>query len=344
MRIAVIAITKNGKEIALRIKDKLNCDIFMPIKFKDNNDIIFYEEQTPLLIGKLFKEYNAIVCIFSLGAVIRMIANHLKDKRSDPAVITIDDKAKFVISTLSGHLGGANALTNTIASILNAMPIITTAADVNETIAVDLLGKEFGWEIEDYSNITRVSADMVNNEPIGLYQDSGERILNNLPTNVKVFESLDMLKRSNSKSYIIITNKVIDDNTILERSVIYRPKNLIVGIGLHYDTTKEEIKNGIEDTFKRYKLSLRSIKAIATIKRVNGLEEYCKENNLQVIYYKKEELANIQVPNPSEIVKKYESISSVAEASALLASKGRLIVEKQKYPPNLTVAVAEVKL
>jgi len=343
LRIAVIAITKNGKEIALRIKDKLNCDIFMPIKFKDNNNnIIFYEEETPLLIGRLFKEYNAIVCIFSLGAVIRMIANHLKDKRSDPAVITIDDKAKFVISTLSGHLGGANTLTNTIASILNAMPVITTAADVNETIAVDLLGKEFGWEIEDH-NITKVSADMVNNEPIGLYQDSGERI-NNLPTNVKVFESLDMLKRSDSKSYLIITNKVIDDNTILERSVIYRPKNLIVGIGLHYDTTKEEIKNGIEDTFRKYKLSLRSIKAIATIKRVNGLEEYCKENNLQIIYYKKEELADIQVPNPSEIVKKYESISSVAEASALLASKGRLIVEKQKYPPNLTVAVAEVKL
>ncbi len=344
MRVAVIAITKNGKDIAIRIKEKLKCDIFMPIKFKDDNNIIFYEDPTPLIIERLFKEYNAIVCIFSLGAVIRMISKHLKDKMSDPAIITIDDKANFVISTLSGHLGGANILTRTIADILKSTPVITTAADVNETIPVDLLGKEFGWEIEDYTNVTRVSADMVNNEPIGIYQDAGEEVLrDNLPQNVKIFDSIDILKRSGSKSYLIITNKVIDDNAILERAVLYRPKDLIVGIGLHYNTSKEDIKNGIEDTFRRYKLSLRSIKAVSTIdKRVDGLEEYCKENNLEIIYYTKEQLSKVEVPNPSEIVKRYEDTRSVAEAAALLASKGRLIVEKQKYPPNLTIAVAEV--
>ena len=77
----------------------------------------------------------------------------MKDKKTDPAVVVIDDKSQFVISTLSGHLGGANTLARLIASILNAIPVITTAADVNETIAVDLLGKEFGWVIDDDSTI-----------------------------------------------------------------------------------------------------------------------------------------------------------------------------------------------
>ncbi len=346
MRVAVIAITKNGKEIAKKIKMSMDCDIFMPKKFADDSNITFYDEPTPLILGKLFNSYDALVCIFSLGATIRMIANHLKDKRVDPAVLVIDDRANFVISALSGHLGGANELARSIANILNAMPVITTAAEVNNTIAVDLLGKEYNWEIEGEENVTKVSADMVNNEPIGVYQDAGEKEWQkDLPKNVRVFNSLDELKRSDSKSYLIITDCIIEDEEILARSVIYRPKSLVVGLGLHYDTSKEMIEYGIEDTFKRYKLSLRSIRRLATIDKglkIKGLEEYAKDNNLIIEYYPRDELSKIKVPNPSSVVAKYEGTASVAEASALLASKGVLIVEKQIYPPNLTIAVARL--
>ena len=109
----------------------------------------------------LFKESNALICLFSLGAVIRLIAKHLKDKKVDPAVIVIDDKANFVISMLSGHIGGANELTEEIAKKLHSTPVITTAADVNKTISVDLVGKEFDWEIDEDSTVTKISADMV---------------------------------------------------------------------------------------------------------------------------------------------------------------------------------------
>ncbi len=93
------------------------------------------------------KNSNALICLFSLGAVIRLIAPYLKDKKTDPAVIVIDDKTNFVISVLSGHIGGANELTQEISEKLNALPVITTAADVNKTIAVDLVGREFGWKL-----------------------------------------------------------------------------------------------------------------------------------------------------------------------------------------------------
>ncbi|HJS82237.1 MAG TPA: cobalamin biosynthesis central domain-containing protein, partial [Nitrososphaera sp.] len=175
-RTAVVAITKNGIGIARKIKERIpEVVIFAQAKHSDSGaDITWFAEQTTALMKDLFKSYDSLICIFSLGAVIRLIAPNLVDKKSDPAVLVIDDKAGYVISALSGHIGGGNALAKLVADILSAKPVITTAADVNETIAVDLLGRDFGWTIDDFHNVTRVSAFMVNEEKIGVYQDAGE--------------------------------------------------------------------------------------------------------------------------------------------------------------------------
>ncbi|GBL41564.1 cobalt-precorrin-5A hydrolase [Nitrosarchaeum sp.] len=112
-KIAVLAITKNGVSIGLRLKEFFpTWEIFAPSKFSNGNkEIVWYSDTTSEKIVELFKNNNALICLFSLGAVIRLIAPHLKDKKTDPAVIVIDDKTNFVISVLSGHLGGANELT-----------------------------------------------------------------------------------------------------------------------------------------------------------------------------------------------------------------------------------------
>ena len=176
-RISVLAITKNGIEMGLSLKNLFpDWQIFAPSKFSDNNEMInWYDDSTSIKIVDLFQSNDALICLFSLGAVIRLIAPHIKDKKTDPAVIVIDDKAQFVISVLSGHLGGANELSNNIAAKINATPVITTAADVNKTIPVDLVGKEFGWKIDDDTTVTKVSAFMVNKEKIGVFQDAGEK-------------------------------------------------------------------------------------------------------------------------------------------------------------------------
>ena len=166
-RISVLAITKNGVKMGLSLKNLFpDWQIFAPSKFSDNNEMInWYDNSTSIKIVDLFQSNDALICLFSLGAVIRLLAPHIKDKKTDPAVIVIDDKAQFVISVLSGHLGGANELSNNIAEKINATPVITTAADVNKTIPVDLLGREFGWKIDDIvigGNVTKISAYMVN--------------------------------------------------------------------------------------------------------------------------------------------------------------------------------------
>ena len=101
-KMAVLAITKNGIEIGLKLKVFQIFEIFAPIKFSDNNEKIqWYDESTSQKIVNLFKENDGIICLFSLGAVIRLLAPHIKDKKTDPAVIVIDDNANFVISVLS---------------------------------------------------------------------------------------------------------------------------------------------------------------------------------------------------------------------------------------------------
>jgi cobalt-precorrin 5A hydrolase len=196
-KIAVLAITKNGITISKLIKKNIpEASIYAPEKFRlDNNhtSIIWFKEPVTKVIVDLFKS-NKLICFFTRGCYASD-TNLLVDKKSDPAVLVIDDKSNFVISALSGHLGGANALTRKIASILNSTPVITTAADVNKTISVDLLGKELGWNIENFENVTKTCALMVNEEKIAIFQDSGERNwwdMNNLPENVTIVHSLEL--------------------------------------------------------------------------------------------------------------------------------------------------------
>ncbi|MBS1268073.1 MAG: hypothetical protein MAG458_00791 [Nitrosopumilus sp.] len=345
-KVSVLAITKNGIKIGHSLKEIFpNWEIYAPEKFSNEEmKIKWYSEPTSKKIVELFQKNNALICIFSLGAVIRLISPYLKDKKTDPAIIVIDDKSNFVISVLSGHIGGANQLTNEIAEKLKAISVITTAADVNNTISVDLIGKEFDWKIDDDSSVTKISADMVNEEPIGVFQETGEKKwFKEKPKNVSLYNSLEELMKSNSKSYLIITDKIIDD--LKKESVIYRPPSLIIGIGLHWDTTKEGIKEGIEDCMKKFNLSPKSIAKLVSIKKpqdVQGLIDLGIEMNIPVEYVNREDLAEINAPNPSETVKKFEGTASVSEAAAIKISKGELIVEKQKFPPNLTIAIARI--
>lgn len=346
--ISVLAITKNGISIGQKLKQIFpKWKIFAPKKFADeDSSIIWYSEPTSEKIVELFKNNEGLICLFSLGAVIRLIAPHLKDKKTDPAVIVIDDKTNFVISVLSGHIGGANELTQEIAEKLQAQAVITTAADVNKTIAVDLVGRNFGWKIDNDSVVTRISAHMVNGEPIGVFQEVGnKKWYKELPKNVTLYSSMEELEKSKSKANLIISDKILEDQ-ISAKSIIYRPPSLVIGIGLHWDTSKETILEGIESCLKKFKLSSKSITKLVSIKKpkdIQGLIDAGKEINVPVQYIEREELAKITAPNPSETVKAFEGTASVSEAAAILVSNGKLIAEKQKFPPNLTIAIARIE-
>ena len=347
-RVAVLAITRNGVRVGRRLTGAFaGWRLHAPEKLGAGDPgVAPFAGPASEKVAELFGSSDGLVCVFSLGAAIRLIAPHMRDKRTDPAVVVIDDAANFAISALSGHLGGANRLAGEIASRLGATPVITTAADVNKTIAVDLVGREFGWVIDDGSAVTAVSADMVNGEGVAVYQGAGERgwWAGELPGNVRVFDSLGGALGSGLGSCLIISDEVAAGAPPPRpKSVTYRPKSLVVGVGLHRDTAKETIRGGIEAVFGRRGLSTKSIHRVATAKKrrdAGGLAELGREMGVPVEYVGREDLGAVAVPNPSDAVRALEGTASVSEAAALLVSGGDLVVEKQKFPPDLTVAVA----
>jgi cobalt-precorrin 5A hydrolase len=188
---------------------------------------------------------------------------------------------------------------------------------------------------------------MVNEEKIGVYQDAGESKWwdKELPKNVTIVQNINELKSDDFKAGLIISDKIIEDPILVRKSVIYRPKSLVVGIGFHWDTTQADIEEGIMKVLENNGLSFLSIRNLSTINRGKSplsLEAFSDKHGIPLEFFDKDKLGNVTVPNPSEVVKKYEGTSSVSEASSLLSSGGELIINKQKFPPNLTVAVSRI--
>ena len=349
MRTAVLAITKNGVKIGSRLAAEFTDTIaFAPEKLaRDDLKVTWYGEPTSIMLGKLFAEYDALICVFSLGAVIRLMAPHLSDKKSDPAVLVIDDKMTHVISVLSGHIGGANQLARDVAERTGARAVITTAADVNKTVAVDLVGRDMGWVIDDDSTVTATSAHMVNGERIGVYQDAGSTKWwrGPLPKNVITYDDINVMAGSDCKAFLVITDRETVPAKMRRRGVVYRPPTLVVGVGLHHSTTSEKIKTEMHACLAKHGLSRKSVAKLASLKKlvvVRGLKDAAEELGVPVAYIERERLAEMDAPNPSGVVARFEGTPSVSEAAALLVSEGELIIEKQKFPPDLTLAVARI--
>jgi len=235
-KIVLVAITKHGAHQVAQLAKKLpDADALVSEKFSStfattSNPTQFYAGPFREQISALFQNYDQIVFFVSLGAVVRLIAPFLKSKDEDPGIIVVDDAGQFVIPVLSGHVGGANAHAEMIADLLQATSVLTTASDVGKTIPVDILGRELGWKVEAPKlNITRVSAHVVNEEPIAFVQEVGSKNWwtrsTPLPKTIHLFEHFDEVDLSKFKAVLWVTNQTISDQLwaeLDERLVVYR--------------------------------------------------------------------------------------------------------------------------
>lgn len=237
VRVVLVAITRHGAQQVDRLARCLpTAHVCVPAKFAGAladlpHPLRAYEGAFKDEMAGLFSSYDQIVLLVSLGAVVRLIAPHLRSKDEDPGVIVIDDAGQFVIPVLSGHVGGANAWAERIAAHLGATPVLTTASDVGRTIPVDILGRELGWKVEAPKiNITRVSAQVVNGEPVAVVQEAGSphwwTRTTPLPANIHRFARFEDVDLDRFKAVLWITHAEIDVATwsaMQERLVVYRP-------------------------------------------------------------------------------------------------------------------------
>lgn len=236
-RVVLIAITKHGAQQAALLAVQLPAahlcvaDKFAPLIAGVSNPVQTYSGPFRDEIAQLFAGFDQLVFFVSLGAVVRLIAPHLKSKDEDPGVLVVDDAGQFVIPVLSGHIGGANAMAEQVAALLGGTAVLTTASDVGKTIAVDILGRELGWRVESPKiNITRVSAAVVNEELVAVVQEAGSPHWwtrpTPLPTSIQRFSRFEDVDLNHFKAVLWITRAEVTPahwEQLHERLVVYRP-------------------------------------------------------------------------------------------------------------------------
>ena len=173
MRTAIISLTRNGVRIAEKISAKVGGQTFAKGKDFDKLDE---------LVAEIFGKFDGLIFVCAAGIVVRMIAPHIVDKLSDPAVLVVDERGQNVISLLSGHVGRANELAVEIAKAIEANPVITTATDVEGKFSVDAIASRLGLVPEPKEAIKAINAAILRGEEI--FVTAGEVRLNLIPQNL----------------------------------------------------------------------------------------------------------------------------------------------------------------
>ena len=326
-KIAIISVNETGAQVASQIQSKLNAQL---ISRAD--------------LGSRWNDFDAFIFIGAMGICVRTIAPYINDKHTDPAVICIDSLGKQVISVLSGHVGGANELTNLIANILTATPVITTQSDLSGWWPLDTIGERFNWQTLHATNPAIFA--FVNQKPTALLldiHDEGTNYLERtLPPHVTIVNDISDVSSDKFELAIIVSYKHYESI----KGVImlqYVPKVLTVGIGLaHHAQPVEDILNDINQLMVTSELEASAIKKYATIdlKADEPVVKYLQAKDTEVVFYTADELSKVDVPTPSETVAAHVGTPSVCEAAAILGSNnGKLIIQKVKGQ-NWTAAFA----
>lgn len=349
MRIAIIAITRNGAQLGTRLKDGLaGAELHVLRKFtgQAGRGAIPFTGELRELVARLWPEVGGFICIMATGIVVRLIAPHLAGKEKDPAVVVMDDAGRFAISLLSGHLGGANELACRCAFLTGAREVITTATDANDLPSFDMLAKEEGWAIDDLCRVKTLNALLLAGEEIAVV-DPTYRVRPWFHGRVRLAfcETFVEALESGAKGCVFVTNRHLPPQARSENLLVLRPRNLVLGIGCNSGTTAEEIEEVVTAHLKRLFLSIRSVACIAsaTAKREEaGLLAFAGKYGLPLRFYESAELNAVQAPSPpSHHALEAIGAAGVAEPAALLASEGGHLLIKKVKSGNVTLAVAE---
>jgi len=254
---AVYAITRHGIAIAKRLLPALSdADLYVSEKLLAGAPPGSRPLSLPMgpTLADTFVAYDCHVFIISVGAVVRMIAPLLKNKKVDPAVVCIDDAARFSICVLSGHVGRGNVFTDRVASILGAQSVVTTASDAIGTLTVDILGRELGWKLDDLDrNVTRGCAAVVNAAPVLFVQEAGEPGFwpedKPLPEGVRYATSLDGVDARAFEILLVASDRDIAKThpEHFANAVVYRPKSLVVGLGCDRGAAADMVERGVDE-------------------------------------------------------------------------------------------------
>ncbi len=277
-----------------------------------------------------FNTADALLFIGAAGIAVRAVAPFADSKTCDPAVLVIDERAEFVIPILSGHIGGANALAKRLAALLDAQAVITTATDCNGLFAVDSWAAEQGYAICNPERIKQVSARLLSHEAIRLKSSfaavldpalEGQIVLTDHPPfDVKI----GIKANADSALHLV-------------------PPVLTLGVGCKKYTPATDIQAAFNRLCADFNLEPRAFSQVCSIDlKANeaGLLDFCHNTGLPLVTFSAQALTALPGDfTASDFVRRTTGVDNVCERSAVLGSKGALLVKKRAFD-GVTMAVA----
>lgn len=335
MNIAVIAVSPQGITIAEQLKAEWQeqLTIFSTHQHSSVESIRNIKEH----VDAHFGDYSAWVFIGAMGICIRTIAEHVQHKYHDPAVINIDSTGRFVVSVLSGHVGGANELTEHIASLLGAQAVVSTQTDNTGLWALDLFSRKYGWaQVNNMEGLNKPIALYTNGKPTALLLEVRDKFTLELERthaeHVDIYYKREDLDESKYELILVVSPRVYETS---KPCIQYIPKSLALGLGCRYQCAPKDIPEYICNEIRRLGYYPEAIKRIGTIDLKK--DEPLLKEMLQLLdieeadIYTSEDLAPVEIKNPSDYVFKVTGVYGVAEsASRLSARMGSIVIEKQK--------------
>jgi len=330
MNIGIISVTNQGDEISEKLREFFNITLFSKnaiSKFNLNN-----------ITAEVMKNYKSIIFISSTGIAVRAIAPYLKSKATDPAIIVIDSTGSFVISLVSGHLGGANELTLKVAQYIRAMPVITTATDRLGLVAPDIIARDNHLIIDDLKKVKIISSMLIAGKKI-TFIDENKKIT--LPKGY--VENME-----ESEGLVYVTNKQgleKIDRFIDFKSLKLIRKNIVLGIGCKKNFSLSKMRESVLSILEQYNMDIRAVKIVTTIeaKRYEvAIVELNKFLKSELNIWSIEEIKKVQHKYiGSYFVEKTVGVRAVCEPCVELCG-ANLLTEKIACD-GMTICIGEVE-
>lgn len=361
--VACISFTANGSQINRKLKDWLeeqgiSCKSRALRRYAAQAGLLPLESNLREWCAEHFFQEDALIFIGAAGIAVRGIAPFVTDKKTDPAVLVIDEQGNFVISLLSGHLGGANELTGKIADFLKAMPVITTGTDVNHTFAVDVFAKKNHLLLDSMQSAKEIAAALIDRKEVFFWSELP--VTGEVPSGLKVVTPNEATEKQQDAFYdpkepisgIAVTvheGEVWKKDSVSLLRLI--PKILHLGIGCRKKTPKEQIILQVEKVMKQCGLDWRALASVASIdlkQNEAGLLEFCQAYQLPFHVYSADQLQKVEGTfTPSSFVGTITGVDNVCERAAALdcirQSRKEERTEEQKEKSETILAVRNQK-
>lgn len=345
---AVYALTQQGAQLGRVLARQLDADLFVSARLaggdygeKDSFDSL------PPFVGAQFSGYARHVFVAAAGIAVRCVAPLLKGKDRDPAVVALDQRGRFVISLVSGHLGGANDLARKIAAITAGQAVITTATDTEELPSLDVLAQERGLAIANLGMVKAVNIALLAGETVQVHDPHNWLRLAPEPGREHPWTAHFRPVRDKASWIKGLPGVWVDHHRLEpgENQLLLHPPCLTVGVGCKRGTPARAILDCIQGVLDKAGLAPASVLTLASIaakQDEDGLLEAAAILGRGLFFYESGELAGISVPNPSEQVKQLMGVHSVSEAAALKSAGAETLLVEKTACNGVTVAVALV--